>query len=177
MPQKNELPNSNDPDFKNLVNLLAVLSEATTRQDALAVQMKEEYLERVDEHRAEYSANQAAIGEAEAAILVIVRRHPEWFGRKKTLTTPYGEVKSTSSSKIDVPSEEASIRLIEAAGRSTEFIRTTKELDKAALDRLTDAELAEYGIRRLPTETIKVSPIEIDLGKAVADTAKEKEAA
>jgi hypothetical protein len=156
-----------DPDYKNLVNLLAVLSDATNRQAVLQQEIDAEYLELVDPRKQEYAANQQAISEAEAAIETIAQRHPEWFAKVKTLKTPYGSVKSTSSPKLQVPSEDASIRLILAAGRKDEFIRESLTLDKESLEKLKDHELAEFGITRVKNDSLTIKPATIDLGKAV----------
>lgn len=170
---------TNNPDYENLVKLLAILSEATARQTALEAQFNQEYLDAIDGHLAEYAANQKALSDAEAAIVLIAERNPGWFIKPRTVTTPYGSVKSTSSRKLDAPSESASIRLIKAAGREAEFVRVVEELDREALEKLTDDELAEFGILRKPTETVKVTPATVDLGEAVkaaADAAQIKAA-
>lgn len=167
-----------DPDFANLVRLLAVFSEASARQAALSAQLNLELLDAVDEHREEYAINQAALANSQAAITTLCDRNPEWFAKKKTLSTPYGTVKSTAGSKLVAANPEASIRLIEADKRAVAFIRQKQELDLEALEALPDAELAKYGIARVPTETVSIKPAALDLGKAVkaADEA-EKEAA
>lgn len=156
-------------DYKNMVDLLAVFSEAHTRQSQLQAQLNEQFLDGVDSHKAEYAAIQHALGAAEAAIEELCRKHPEWFAKRKTLKTPYGEVKSVSSAKLLAASDDASIRLIRAAGLGDAFIRTRDELDREALERCTDEQLACFGIRRVATETITVKPIDVDLGKAVRD--------
>lgn len=167
----------NDPDYQNLVNLLSVHSEASTRQLALNADFNHQFLEVVDEHKGEYAANQNAISEAEGAIKVIVARHPEWFEKAKTIKTPYGSVKSVSTTSIDVPSEEATIRLIRAAGRSDEFIRTVEELDKEALEKLDDKQLAKFGLTRKSAESVTIKPLAVDLGAAVNQAEKQAKAA
>lgn len=165
-----------DPDYQNLVNLLAVLSEASNRLLALSADFNHQYLEVVDEHKSEYAVNQTAIGEAESAIKVIVARHPEWFEKKKTLSTPYGSVKSVSSTSLEIPSEAATLRLIHAAKKDTEFIRTVEQLDKEALEKLDDKELAKFGIVRKESESVTVKPTAIDLGAAVKESEQAKAA-
>lgn len=173
MKAKLSTPMDNNPEYQNLVNLLAILSEANSRNAALQAQINQEYLDLVDVHRLEYSVNQKIIADTESAIETIVRRHPEWLSKRKTLKTPYGEVKSTCFPKLDVPSEEASIRLIKVSNRETDFIRTKEELDKEALEKLSDEELSKFGITRRPSESITIKPAEVELGKAVTELEKE----
>lgn len=161
-----------DPDYKNLVDLLAIFSEATARQNALAAQLNQEYLDKVDEHKPEYTENQEKLSQAEAAIDALVELHPEWFEKKKTLTTPYGGVKISTGKKIVATSEEASMRLIRAAKKADEFIRTKDELDREALEDLTDEELSKYGLVRQNTVTVKIIAAEVELGEAVKEEAK-----
>lgn len=159
-----------DPDYKNLVDLLAIFSEATARQNALAAQLNQEYLDKVDEHKAEYTENQDKLSQAESAIGALIDRHPEWFDKKKTLTTPYGQVKVSSGKKIIAPSEEASMRLIRAEGKADAYIRSKDELDREALEELSDEELAKYGLVRQKTLSVKITAAEVELGEAIKET-------
>lgn len=159
------------PDYENLVNLLAILSEANARQTAMQGEIDQAFLDTIDAHRKDYAENQSKITETEEAIREIAARHPEWFpAKKKTVQTPYGSVKSVSSKKIVAPSPEASIALIKQADRATEFIRIREELDLEALEDLEDAELALFGIRREANETITPKPAVVNLGEAVKAT-------
>ena len=153
-------------DFENAINLLSVLGEADRQLTALQADIQAGYLEIVNAHRAVYAKLQQTVSESEAALEVIARRNPSWFADAKTVKTPYGSVKFTSSKELVVANEEVSIKLIEAFKRP-ELLRTTVELNREALADLSDAELAQFALVRKPKENLTVKTEVIDLGKAV----------
>jgi hypothetical protein len=152
------------PDYKNLVDLLAVLSETHNRLDALQTAVNEATLELVDEHN------------TEAALEIIARKHPEWFAKKKSLTTPYGSVAlKTNPPKLEVKNEELSIVLIEQeAERNREFnaaafIETKKVLRLDVLSGEDDDTLAKFRIKRVQGSTFSAKPATLNLGEAVKE--------
>lgn len=167
------------PDFRNLVGLLAVFSVATNRLDALQAQVNEAALEVVDEHKKEYGLLQETLVEAESALEVVARRHPDWFIPKKTLKTPYGEVSlKTNPPRLEVKNEEVAILLIEQEAQrdprfdAQAFLRATKSLNLEALGSLNDSTLAKFRIKRTQSDTFAVKAAKLDLGKAVKAAAK-----
>jgi hypothetical protein len=95
-------------------------------------------------------------------------KHPDWFAKTKTLKTPYGTVASRTSTKLEIPSEEVTIALLEARGAEAEpYLRTRKFLSVESLETLDDLELARLKLRRVTSERITVTPAKLDLGKAV----------
>lgn len=158
---------ADNPDFNNLVRLLAIFSEGTNRNTEMQAEIDKARLHVADEFLDDYAENQKAITAAEAAIEVIVTRNPHWFEKRKTLKTPYGEVKVTPGTRLEIASEDATIRLIKASDKETFFIRVTEELDRESLEKLDDKGLAEYGIVRKKTQGLKITPATVDLGEAV----------
>lgn len=187
-----------DNDFKEAVNLLAILTESTNNLDILQASINQQLLGMLDEIKGEYSTFQAAATKAEVALETVARSHPEWFGDKKTIKTPYGSISFHRSTKLHVENEEAAIakiKLIESRLElqrlqhpekdhpvfdSTLYIRTKEELNLEALETLDDGTLLSLGITRVPKENFSAKPAAIDLGKAVkeaVETAEKKEAA
>lgn len=165
-------------DYKNLIDLQAVHSAATQRIAEITASLQEEYLALVDDVRIDYAAAQQKISEAEAALELLARSHPEWFGDKRGIKTPYGTVKFHTGTSLDVPNEEVSILLIEehAPMDAAKYLRTEKKLNLEALSELTDEQLKALRINRIKTDNFSVKAATIDLGKAVKQ-AEEKEAA
>lgn len=163
-------------DFNDVVNLLAVLGESNRQLAALETEIAKQYAFIIDEHRSYYAKLQSTISETEGALEVIARRNPAWFGEKKTVATPYGAVKFTASSELVVADENVSVQLINALGDGKRYLRTVQVLDKEALDKLTDAELARFALVRKAKENFKVSTEVIDLGKAVKAAEKSEKA-
>jgi Bacteriophage Mu Gam like protein len=125
-----------------------------------------------DVYRDEFAELTEAKAELEERIELLVLRHPEWFAKAKTLKTPHGSVATRKTTKIDVPSEEATIALLELRGAEAEpFLRTRKYLSVEALEALDDAELAILKCRRVTSEKITITPAKIDLGKSLKKTA------
>lgn len=159
--------------YKDVVDNLSILLDATNQQTALETRINQGYLDLVDEHREEYAKLQEAISKVNANIEAIALVNPQWFEQKKTLTTPYGEVKSRKSTTLEVPNEEVTIVLLEQLGpEAAAFIRTKKELNLEALEQLSDEELKRIRITRVVKETITAKPKQIDMGKAAKSAEK-----
>lgn len=176
MVQKQDAKTNDSPDFQNLVNLLAVYSEASNRLAELQADVNRQTLELIDEHKPEYAALQETLAKSEAALETISREHPAWFGKSKSVRTPYGVVKFHASTKLEVPNEEATLLLIEREmERDPEFprdaIRVSQALNLEAIERLDDATLKRLRVARVPNDNFSVKPATIDLGKAVKDAA------
>lgn len=185
-------------DFQEMINLLAVFTAATNQLNDLQSEANEDMLEWLDTAKGEYASLQEKLTKAEAALEIIARRHPEWFQTKKSIKTPYGVVKLTSSTSLEIPNQEATLvrmelkrersRLIadiaESEGKEippvfdpAAFVRTHVELDREALEKLSDLDLAELGIRRVIEENFSVKPAALDLGKAVKEAVANEAAA
>lgn len=171
MPAKaSSLPTpAESPDYSNLIDLLAVYSDATDRLAELQSRLNDDQRSLVDDARDEYVELQTKLGEAEAAVEVICRRHPEWFKKAKTLKTLYGAAGFRETTRVIVPDERAAITLITAAGRDADFVRTVRELDLEALEKLGDDELAKFGLIRKTDNAFSLKPAKLDLGKAVQE--------
>lgn len=163
-------PADPSPDYKNLIDLLAVLGEAETRLSEMQARLDEDQRNLVDEVRDEYVELQTKIADAEQAIETICRRHPEWFKKAKTVKTLYGSAAARETKKLIIPDEPVTITLIQAAGRGADFIRVTTEVDREALEKLDDAELAKFGVTRSVDTSYTIKPAKLDLGKAVQDS-------
>lgn len=156
-------------DYKNLVDLFAVLAEAQDQKITLQASLNQASRELIDEHRKEIVELETTITQADSAIEVICRRHPEWFEKVKTLKTPYGAASFRKSSELVAPSEDATIALIKASGRAADFIRVTEDLDREALEKLSDEELGKLGLFRKTEDKFAAKPAKVDLGKATAE--------
>lgn len=165
-------------DYKNLIDLLSVFSEAKRRLAELENDAQSEFTQIVDDMRSDYSTAQLAVTQSEAAIQALFAKHPEWVTDKRTVKTPYGTVSARRTSKLSVANEEATILLIERRGGEAEekFVKTEKKLDLEALEKLSDDELKAFRIVRVQEESLTIKEAKIDLGKAVK-AAAEKEAA
>lgn len=129
-----------------------------------------------DVYQKEFSTAQAELSDVEARIELLAIKHPEWFAKAKTIKTPFGTVASRSTTKIEVPNEEATIALLELRGQEAEpFLRTRKYLSIESLEALDDGELSRLKARRVTTEKITISPAKVDLGKAIKKAAAKDE--
>lgn len=154
-------------DFTDLVNLFAELTDASGEMDKLETSLNQDHLANVRLHIDTYKALQARLGAAEAAISAIAQRNPAWFEEKKTVDTPFGEVKRTTSTSLVIADEAATIALIRAAGRADDFLVMTTSVRREAIETLEDHELAKLGVRREVKHNFKPAPARLDLGKAV----------
>ena len=168
-------------DFTNLINLLAVYSEASAQMTALQSEIDQQQLDTVDEHKARYAELQKALTESEGAIKALGALHPEWFAdAKKTVATPYGALASRATTRHEAPDEMRSIELIEKAAAAHElrertaeaallrsFVRVEKSLDLEALGKADAELLAKLLIVRIEDVSYTVKAAAVKLGQAV----------
>lgn len=167
-------PVADAADFKNLVDLMAIMAEGSARMSELESGLQQDWLDLVDARRKDYASLQFAIGQAEEAIETLALTNPQWFEKAKTLKTPYGTVSFRKSTKLEVKNEEVSILLLEQLGQDgLPFVRTAKALNLEALEKLDDTELERLRIKRVSTDSLSIKPAKVDLGKAVKQTAKD----
>lgn len=175
-------------DFKEMLNLLSVFTEASNGLAALENSCNKELLDIIDEHKPDYSTLQEALTKSETALEVIALRHPEWFTTKQSIVTPYGAVKFHSGTKLQVDNEEVTVLLIEQRAKkgaeynvaektitpftTDMYIRTERKLNLESLEKLTDSELLALRIKRVPTNSFSVKPAKVDMGKAVKEAAE-----
>lgn len=123
-------------------------------------------------YREDFQSLTDELTESSDRIESLALRHPEWFAKTKTLKTPFGTVASRTTTKLDVPNEEATIALLEIRGDAgAPFLRPRTYLSIEALEALDDAELSRLKVHRVTTERITITPAKIDLGKAVKKSA------
>lgn len=163
-------------DYENLVDLLAVLTETNNQMTALQAEANDAMLEIVDAHKKDYAKLQQVKADTEAALEIIARKHPEWFAKKKSLTTPYGAVSlKTNPPKLEVKNEELSIVLIEQEAdknpefKAAAFIETKKVLRLDVLAGEDDDFLKKFRIKRTQEDTFSAKPAMLKLGEAVKE--------
>lgn len=176
------MPESKDTkdDYQNLIDLLAVYSDATARLGELESEMNTAYLDLIDEQKAEYASLQQILTDTEKALREAVREHPEWLIAAKTIKTPFGQVqsrKTTSHEVADEPSAIARIKKAQAraiaagkhdfAAQLGALIRVEESVNLDACGELEESELQKFGITRKIEENVTVKPVTISLGQAV----------
>jgi Bacteriophage Mu Gam like protein len=160
--------------YENAVKLLAVYTDAENRLAAIQQTVDEAQLQTLDEHLEDYAKLQQAKTDAQAALEVIARAHPQWFEGERTVKTPYGSLHMQHTSALNVDDEEVTLALIEKAGRKPDFVVDKPELNLKALSALPDEELAKYRITRVKGESCTVKAAKVQLGKAVKTATAKK---
>lgn len=169
-----------DIDFKNMCDLLGVFSEGTAQLKAMQGEMDSMLLSLIDDKKSEYATLQKAVTEAETGLEVIALRHPEWFTEKRSIKTPFGTVKFSRSTVLEIKNEELTIELVRSQLVSNsekpleteaQFIRQVEALDREALEKLDDDALKRLKVRRVAKDNFSVVAATIDLGKAVKQAA------
>ncbi|HEX7861832.1 MAG TPA: host-nuclease inhibitor Gam family protein [Verrucomicrobiae bacterium] len=186
--KKIQLPQTEE--FQSLINLLAVYSEATNQLSNLQSVANDHLMEVLDDLRPQYAELQGKLLEAESAMEIIARKHPEWFNDKKTIKTPYGAISLKSSTALDVSNEEAVLVRIELEAQRrfpapaqkaerdefiAKFVRSEQRLNKEALEGEEDAFLKQLGVARVQKQNFSAKPAALDMGKAVSETNAEEQ--
>ena len=162
-------------DFQRLVELMNQFSVASNALKLLEATVNESQMKIVTTHSKEYADLQLSLAEAEKSLKTISQDHPEWFGKKKSIKTPFGTVKFTRSTKLVVKNKEVTLARLDVKKAKDEkfdrsrFVRSEEALNLEAFEALDDKELAYYGIERQPEENFSVTPVELDMGKAVKE--------
>ncbi len=162
-------------DFQNVVHLMALFTEVTNRLDGLQNRVNEHVMELLDSEKEEYSQLQDTLKATEAALEAAARQHPEWFTKKKSLKTPFGEVKFHAGTKLAISNEELTLHLIkeaitkDPALAGLELVRSHEEPNKEALEKLDDGLLKRFRIDRVVDDHFSVKAAKLDMGKAVSE--------
>lgn len=154
--------------YEGLISLLAVFTEAEIRLALIQGRANEALMDTLDGAKKEFAELQAARDGAEAEIKDLAKRHPEWCDGR-TIKTPYGTVKFTRTTSLEIPNPEVTLTLIKASS-DAEFraraVRVIEEPAKEALENLDDEALAKLGVKRVVSDSITVKPAKVDMGKA-----------
>ena len=159
-------------DYNTLCDHLEKHTKLSNRKAEMEAGFQQAIAELIAEfYKDNYADLEGGITDLESKIEALVIRHPEWFAKSKTLKTPFGTVATRSSTKVDVPNEEATIALLEVRGDAGKpFLRERKYLSIESLEALDDAELKRLKCTRIKTDKITISPAKVDLGKALKKT-------
>lgn len=163
-----------DEAFGNVVSLMALGSDAAGRLAEIEAEANAALLEIVDEFKAEYANCQAALAKAEAALEIHCRAHKgEWFGKAKSIKTPFGKVAFREGESLLVRDDEATVRLLKAIHGidAQAFLRVQEVPDLEALEKLDDEALKKVLVKRLRKDSFSFTPAKIEFGKVVAEEA------
>lgn len=160
-------------EYREMLDLLAVHSESSNQLRDLQTSCNDELLEILHGRRDQFADLTVSIRDAEVALEAIARNHPEWFGDKQSVKTPFGTVKFHASTVIEADDEQVSIALISEAGQF-DYLRQINVLDLEALEKLTDKQLEHFRLRRVEKRNFSVKPASVDLGKAISSADSEE---
>lgn len=193
-------PETESADFKEAVELLSICTTVETQLAELEAQLNKKYLTEVEDVRPNYALMQATYQEASAKLEEIALKHPEWFGEKKSVKTPFGSMSFHKSTSHEAANEEVSVLLIEARLREIDAhlesprlnpeakqclfeehnllvncLRHNTELDFDAVAKLDEAALKKFRIARTEKNNFSIKAAKLDLGKAVKLATKQQE--
>lgn len=155
--------------YEALIDLLAVFTDADNRLAKIQTQANEALIDTLDAAKKEYAELQAARDGAEREIKDLAQRHPEWLADSRTIKTPYGSVKFTETTSLEIPNPEVTLTLIRALPDDelkNRLIRTVEEPAREAMETMKDDELASLGVRRVKTDSVSVKAARVEMGKA-----------
>lgn len=162
-------------DYTLFVELLQRFSSLSNDLALIEGDMTECQLKAATAAITEYAVLQEQVAQLEQRIAAIFAAHPEWREKdSKSIKTPFGSVSCKETKKLKVQNEAVTITLIKALAAAEPksetwpaLLRVTTELDKEALEKLSDEQLEQLGVTREVTEPITVKPFKADAAKAV----------
>jgi DNA-binding MarR family transcriptional regulator len=162
-------------DFAVFLETFAAFTRSTHTLDAIQREADAELSDLIERLEKDYAAAKAATQALEAALVATIKLHPEWLNGKSSITTMHGTLASRSSKALQIGSELRTIALIKAQ-RPTEaatLIRQSEEVDREALEVLSDEELLTLDVLRDQNVRWTAKPATVTLG----DAAKPKKGA
>jgi len=160
---------STNHDTKTIVRLLERYSEASVQLAEIQAQLDRALITAARAVQADYVQLRTEIERLTDEIERLARSHPEWFASRRTLSTPVGSISLRTTTRIEVPDPEATIRLIQAhmPERYSDLVKTELTLRLDALAQLDDHELARLMVRRVVDESVRITPAKADADKAL----------
>lgn len=166
----NKLPQ----DFAHFVDLQEQHTHITTKLADLEVVINRDSQAVVSQKVPEFVVLQEEVTRLETLLKDLFAKHPEWRdAKKKSVSTPYGEVQTRSSEELEIPNEAMTVVLIEAREKTdanfkaSDYLHVEKKPNREALERCTVDELTKLGVSRVKKETITVKPAKVNVAKAV----------
>ena len=143
-----------DQALKRLAEL-EILEQELQGQMTLEInQIKEHFKLQAQPHKRERR-------HIEGLIKDFCEAHKQEFLKKRSKTLEFGKVAWRVSKRIVIPRAKeklaATIRAIKALG-FTQCLRVKEELDRDALDKLTDQDLARLGLQRKVQDKLRIEP-------------------
>jgi hypothetical protein len=175
--------------YNGLNELLAEFSDLTARLVTIEASVNKSQIAAARPMLPDHANTTARLSEIESKLRTIAVENPELFPEeKKTHNTPFGAISFRSSTSLDFDDEEKVVlKIIHACDKErtradragvpplfTEdsLLRKRLEPDLEALEKLTDAELALFGIERKTTEKFSVKPLEVKADKLLKKAEK-----
>ncbi len=169
------------PDFATVIELMTVASEHAAKLAEIEAEANLALTELVSEFRKQYAESFRAQGDAEAAMELLCRQHPEWFDAAKSIKTPFGKVAFREGAALLVENDEATVRLLRAAEPqinarlkpgevpwiAEDYIRTIEVPNLEAMEKLPDESLEMFMVKRVVKDSFSFTPAKVDFGKAV----------
>lgn len=171
------------PTQYNRINeLLAEYSELSSTLTTIEASVNKSQIAAARPMLPDHANTTARLGEIEGRLKEIAIANPELFpDDKRTHKTPFGSVSFRKSKFLEYADEEKVILQIKLActkelsrahnqARPPLFteetlLRTIEQPNKEALELLSDAQLAQFGITRKTEETFNVKPLEVKADK------------
>lgn len=162
-------------DLDTVVDLLAEVARANHRLTELQQSADLQLFTYAKSVQKEHTDLTELVANAEAEIEQIVRRHPEWFESRKSIPSPYGTVKLTSSTRLEVADEESAVQRVCDFFRKecTNYLRVVPILNLEALAQLDDRQLKALRIKRIIEDKFSIQLAKVNLGKHVKAAGKE----
>ena len=168
--------------YNDLNELLAEYSELNAELSIVEAEVNTSQITAARPLLPKHAQTKGRLSELEAKLREIAVANPELFpDEKRTHNTPFGAISFRKSTSLAIDDEEKTILKIKVACQKEEgraqragvpprfteetLLRKCEEPNLEALENLTDADLALFGVARKTEEKFSVKPLEVKADK------------
>lgn len=145
-------------NLRNLETALGNLGRLQAPYVAKKIELEEKIKKLEIQFRDTWKKTEEEMSALAASIIEYAKANPGLFADSATLMLHTGQVKRRHSTRMDIPDEKQTIRLLNEIGL-TDCVRIKQEVDKRAVAKLSEADQHRIGVIKVEDVNFTLEPI------------------